>query len=132
MTDPVDEPLLTDGGLLALLVVDGVLLGAVGLAFTHLYAGAVPLPMGALLSMLILPWLVHRAGEVDPRPLPAGGPLWGWFGTVVVLGLAGPGGDVLLPTTWQSLLLVFGGTGVGLFALRGVLDRNDGRERGHG
>ncbi len=35
---------------LALLVVDGVLTGAVALAFTPLYLGAVPAPLGALLT----------------------------------------------------------------------------------
>ncbi len=65
------EPLLPDGALLALLVLDGVLLGAAGLAFTPLYLGGVPAPLGALASIALLPWLVGRAAEIDPRP---GGP----------------------------------------------------------
>jgi hypothetical protein len=40
---------------------------------------------------------------------------------VGVLGVGGPGGDVLLPATWQSALLVFGGLFAGLLALRRVL-----------
>ena len=52
-------------GLLGLLVVDGMLLGAIGLALTPMYAGAVPTPVGALLSIAVLPWLVLRAGELD-------------------------------------------------------------------
>ena len=106
---------------LALLVVDGVLTGAVGLAFTPLYLGAVPVPLGVLLSVLVLPWLVLRAGEVDRRF--AGAPIFAWFVTIAVLGLFGPGGDALLTTTWQSLLLVFGGVGAGLWALRRVRDQ---------
>jgi len=106
---------------LALLVVDGVLTGAVGLAFTPLYLGAVPAPLGVLLSVLVLPWLVLRAGEVDRRF--AGAPIFAWFVTIAVLGLFGPGGDALLTTTWQSLLLVFGGVGAGLWALRRVRDQ---------
>ena len=103
---------------LALLVLDGVLTAAVGLAFTPLYLGAVPAPLGVLLSVLVLPWLVLRAGEVDRRF--AGAPIFAWFATVGVLGLAGPGGDALLTGSWQSLLLVVGGTGAGLWALRRV------------
>jgi hypothetical protein len=107
---------------LILLVVDGGLLGAFGLAFTPLYWGGVPVPAGALLSIILLPWLVRRAGEIDPGPSMAGAPLWAWLIVVMVLGLGGPGGDTLLPLTWQSLLLVGGGLGAGLFALRGVLE----------
>ena len=66
--------------MLALLIVDGVLTGAVGLAFTPLYLGAVPAPLGVLLSVLVLPWLVLRAGEIDRRF--AGAPIFAWFATV--------------------------------------------------
>jgi hypothetical protein len=113
--------------LLALLVLDGLLLGAIGLVLTPMYTGPVPTPVGAALSMLLLPWLVLRAGELDPRPGVAGAPLVAWVLAVGVLGFGGPGGDVLLPTTWQSLLLVVGGLGAGLWALRKVLLGDDGR-----
>ena len=109
-----------DRGLLALLIVDGVLTGLVGLAFTPLYLAAVPAPLGVLLSVLVLPWLVLRAGEVDRRF--AGAPIFAWFATIAVLGLFGPGGDALLTGSWQSLLLVVGGIGAGLWALQRVRD----------
>ena len=108
-------------GLFGLLVVDGLLLGGIGLALTPMYAGGVPAPVGAALSILVLPWLVLRAGEIDPRPAVAGAPLLAWLLAVGVLGVTGPGGDVILPATWQSLLLVFGGLFAGLLALRRVL-----------
>lgn len=114
-------------GLLALLVLDGLLLGAIGLVLTPTYAGPVPAPVGALVSILVLPWLVLHAGELDPRPGLAGAPLIAWLAAVAVLGLGGPGGDVLLPPTWQSLLLVVGGLGSGLWALRAVLMGDHGR-----
>jgi hypothetical protein len=113
-----EEPLLPDGTLLALLVLDGVLLGAAGLAFNSLHLDGLPVPLGALASIALLPWLVGRAGEVDPRTGWAAAPLTAWGITVGVLGVAGPGGDVLLPVTWQSLLLLFGGLGAGLWRLR--------------
>ena len=108
-------------GLLALLVVDGLLLGGIGLVLPPMYAGPVPAPVGAVLSILLLPWLVLRAGELDPRPGVAGAPLFAWLLAVGVLGFGGPGGDVLLPATWQSALLMFGGLFAGLLALRKVL-----------
>jgi hypothetical protein len=114
-------PRLHRPGLLGLLVVDGLLLGAIGLVLTPMYAGPVPAPVGAVLSMLVLPWLVLRAGELDQRPGVAGAPVLAWLAAVGVLGLGGPGGDVLLPPTWQSALLVFGGLLAGLWALRKVL-----------
>ena len=110
-----------DRGVLALLIVDGVLIGLVGLAFTPLYLGGVPAPLGVLLSVLVLPWLVLRAGEIDRRF--AGAPVFAWFATIAVLGLFGPGGDALLTGSWQSLLLVVGGIGAGLWALQRVRDR---------
>jgi hypothetical protein len=119
-------------GIIALLTLDGLLLGAFGLVFTPMFVGAVPVPMGAVLSILILPWLVLRAGEIDPRPSLASAPLLAWFLAVVVLGLTGPGGDVIMPTQpatfWTSLLLFFGGLGAGLWAMRRVLN-GEGAER---
>jgi hypothetical protein len=117
----VPDPGIRSPGLFALLVVDGLLLGAIGLVLTPMYAGSVPTPVGAVLSIAVLPWLVLRAGELDPRPGVAGAPVIAWLLAVGVLGVGGPGGDVLLPATWQSLLLVFGGLFAGLLALRRVL-----------
>ncbi|MHA6629326.1 DUF6113 family protein [Pseudonocardia sichuanensis] len=124
------EPLVPAGALLALLVVDGLLLGAFGLVFTPLYTNGIPVPMGAVLSMLLLPWLVRRAGEIDGRPAVASAPLTAWVVAVVVLGLFGPGGDAMLAANWQSLLLLVGGIGVGLWAVRAVLEQSY-REQAH-
>jgi hypothetical protein len=121
---------IDDLAIVGLLTFDGLLLGAFGLAFTPLFVGPVPAPLGAVLSIIILPWLVRRAGEIDPRPAAAGAPLVAWFLTVIVLGFAGPGGDLLLPTLpatfWTSFVLVFGGLGAGLLALRRVLVQGGG------
>ncbi len=107
-------------GLLALLVVDGALLGALSVAVNPLYVGPVPVPMGTVLTILILPWLVLRAGEVDPRHHWAGAPAFAWLLVLCVIGFTGPGGDFLLGGTWQPLVLIFGGVGAALWALRRV------------
>jgi hypothetical protein len=112
-----------DAALLALLIVNGALLGAFGLMFTPLYTNGIPVPMGIVLSVLLLPWLVRRAGEIDARPAVAGAPLTAWVVAVGVLGLLGPGGDAMLAGNWQSLALLVGGIGAGLWGLRAVMER---------
>lgn len=121
MIEAREESRLGDLLGLGLLTFDGALLGAFGVAFAQIHSGGVPIPMGVAFSVLILPWLVLRAGEIDPRPAAAGAPVIAWFLVVAVLAVAGPGGDVMVPLNWQSGLLVFGGLGAGLIALRIVL-----------
>ncbi len=107
--------------MLGLLLLDALLLGAFGLVFTPLHVGAVPVPLGALLVIVILPWLVLRAADIDPRPGVAAAPMWVWLLTVLVLGLWGPGGDAMLPlapsTLWTTVLLLGGGMIAGSVAL---------------
>jgi len=52
MNEP-EPPVVSDGTLLGLLVLDGVLVGALGLVFPPLYLGGVPVPLGVLLSVLV-------------------------------------------------------------------------------
>ena len=117
-----DQQFLPDGVLLVLLGVDGLLLGVFGLMFTPLYTNGIPVPMGIVLSVLVLPWLVRQAGEIDGRPAVAGAPLTAWVVAVGVLGLVGPGADSMLLANWQSLALAVGGIGAGLWGLRAVLE----------
>ena len=121
-------PLVPDGALLVLLVLDGLLLGAFALMFTPLYTNGIPVPMGVVLSVLLLPWLVRQAGEIDARPAVAGAPLTAWVVAVGVLGLLGPGGDAMLAANWQSLVLLVGGIGAGMWGLRAGMER-EYRER---
>jgi hypothetical protein len=114
----------------ALLGVTGAVLGAFGLLFTPLYAGAIPVPLGIVVTLLSLPWLVRAAGELDPRPLRAAAPLIGWAIAVFALAFIGPGGDTMLPPTWQSMLFVLVGLGSGLWALRSVLLDENGLPTG--
>lgn len=112
---------------LGLLILDAMLVGALGVAFAPLYIGAVPAPLSVPLTMLILVWLVRRAAEIDPRPTRAAAPLYGWGLTVAVLGFTAPGRGGLLAPTWQSLLLLVGGVGAGLWELRRLVDTADQR-----
>lgn len=116
---------LPDSAIIALLVLDGVLLGVFGLVFTPLYTNGIPVPMGAVLSFLVLPWLVARAGEIDPRPAVAGAPLTAWVVTIAVLVLFGPGGDEMLLVGWRGWpgLVLVAALLAGLWTLRGAIER---------
>jgi hypothetical protein len=111
-----------EGGLLGLLLLDAILLAGIGLVLTPYYVNAALVPVGAVLVVLVLPWLVSRAAEVDPRPSVAAAPLWVWLLTTLLVGLWGPGGDAILPmaptTAWTSLVLVGGGLLAGVVTLR--------------
>jgi hypothetical protein len=98
---------------LALLVADAVLLAVLELFYLPLRLGpshgGVMLPVSALLAAVGTPLLVSWAAALAPRPAVAAGPLAAWVLTVLVFGVAGPGGDVLLPADFRSLLLLVAG-----------------------
>lgn len=102
------------------LVIDAALLAMMELMFLTLAVGSLPLPISALVALLTTPWLVRRAGELSGA-VGASAPLVAWVLTVVVLGFAGPGGDVLLLGDWPSLLLLAAGLLPGAFVLGRVL-----------
>ncbi|WP_103380417.1 hypothetical protein [Pseudonocardia dioxanivorans] len=108
---------------LVVIVVTSVLLAAFELMLQPLYAGSVPAPVGTVVALVTMPWLVRGAAGESSSAAVAGLPLVAWLLTVGVLGALGPGGDVLLPATWQSLLLAAAAVGAGLFALRSVAMR---------
>ncbi|WP_214364385.1 hypothetical protein [Pseudonocardia sp. H11422] len=106
---------------LTLLLLDSAMLAAFELMLQPSYIASVPVPIGTVIVLLTMPWLVRRSAEVEPAPVVAGAPVMVWLAVVGVLGLTGPGGDVLLPATWQSLLLIVSGLGAGLWSVRQVL-----------
>ncbi len=112
---------------LAVLVVDVLLLALLELMFVTLSVGTTPLPLSSLVALLTTPWLVRRAGELPTGVLGAAVVFGGWVGTIGVLGLGGPGGDVLLPDGWPSLLLLAAGLVPGALAFGRVI-----RHRGTG
>lgn len=106
--------------LLAVVLVDAALVALLALLFQPLYAGPVPLPIGTLLVLALLPRLTSSATEVSAALPVAASPLLVWGIVTGVLGFGGPGDDLLLPGTWQSVLLLVAGTLAGLFSLRRI------------
>ena len=115
---------------LGVVLVAAVLLTALELLLQPLYIGPVPVPVGTVLVLLTMPWLIHAAADVSTATVVVASPLVAWIVVVGVLGFAGPGGDVVLPTTWQSLLLLVAGLLSGLVPLRRVVETAD-RRRAH-
>ena len=103
-----------------LLTVDAALLALMELMFLTLSVGVVPLPVSALVALVSTPWLVRRAGELGGG-WSAAAPLIAWALTVGVLGMAGPGGDVVLLADWSSLALIVAGLVPASFVLGRVL-----------
>lgn len=96
--------------MLMLLVFDTVALAVVELLYLPLRVAAIPFPITILLAAVTTPWLVRSAAELGgPRAI-AAIPLVVWLLVVGILGVGGPGGDVLLAADWRSGLLLAGGT----------------------
>jgi hypothetical protein len=91
------------------LVVDTVALAVVELLYLPLRVGALPFPIMALLAAVSTPWLVRSAAELGGPRMLAAIPLVVWVLVIGVLGIGGPGGDVLLAADWRSVLLMGGG-----------------------
>lgn len=104
---------IRDRLLLGVLVLDAVMLAIVELFYLPERfdgrglpdLGGWPFPITVVLAAASTPWLVARAGEVSGRALVVGSPLWAWLLTVGVVGLAGPGGDLVLALDWRTRTL---------------------------
>jgi hypothetical protein len=94
---------------LVVLVFDALALAAVELLYLPLRVGAVPFPITILLAVVSTPWLVRSAAELGGPRVVAAVPLVVWVLALGVLGVGGPGGDVLLPADWRLALLLGGG-----------------------
>ncbi len=108
---------MVSGLVLLVLLVDAVLLAAVELLYLPLRIGAVPVPITILLAAVTTPWLVRSAARLGAGGVVAASPLVMWVLGMLVLGMAGPGGDVLLPVHWRSLVLLGAGMFPGAVAL---------------
>lgn len=120
---------------LTLLLVNAVLLAMLELFFLPLRldglvlpdAGAVPLPVSLVVAAVSTPWLVSQTGRLAVKMGAsvwfAGVPLALWLLTVVVLGLFGPGGDLVLLQDWRGIALLAAGTVPGALVLGAALGR---------
>lgn len=108
---------VVSGLVLLVLLVDAVLLAAVELLYLPLRIGPVPVPITILLAALTTPWLVRSAARLGGGGVVAASPLVMWVLGLLVLGMAGPGGDVLLPVHWRSVVLLGAGMFPGAVAL---------------
>ncbi|GEL24152.1 hypothetical protein PSU4_31060 [Pseudonocardia sulfidoxydans NBRC 16205] len=108
---------------LVLILLCSVLLAVFELVLQPLHAGSVPVPAGTIVAIVTMPWLVRGAGAEFGSAAAAGLPIVAFVLTLGVLGTVAPGGDVMLPATWQSGLLAIAGIGAGLVALRGIVMR---------
>ena len=106
---------------LGVLFADTVLLAIVEVMYVSLSIGATPLPLSSVVALVSTPWLVRRAGELGTGTRGAVLVFLGWTGVITVLGLGGPGGDVLLPGDWPSIVLVVAGLFPGALALGRVI-----------
>lgn len=134
-SDVVDQLLLT------LLLVNSVLLAVLELFFAPLrldgttlpMADWTPFPVSLLLAAVTTPWLVSQtarlAAKMEAPAMLAGLPLLLWVLTVLVLGLAGPGGDLVLVQDWRGLGLLAAGMVPGALVLGTQLGRNAARRR---
>lgn len=113
----------SDSLVLAVLVVDAIVLAATELLYLPLYLGGMPFPITAAVAAVTTPLLVAAAGRLRFGMRAAAAPLVAWFVTVFVLGVFGPGGDIVLLGDWRALLLVGGGALPGALMLGMVLAR---------
>lgn len=95
---------------------DGTLLPQVGADW--------PFPIAVVVAILTTPLLVLWASDLQRGLLISSSPLLVWLLALVVLGLFGPGGDVMLPNDWRSLALLAGGALPGAIAVGASMGRN--------
>ncbi len=99
------------------LMVDAAVLAALELLYLPLHVGGVPFPVTILVAAVTTPWLVRAAARTGGWGGVAAAPLVTWVLCVLGFGVAGPGGDVLLPVDWRSFVLLASGMFPGAVAL---------------
>ena len=109
---------------LVVLVFDAAALAMVELFYLPLRVGAAPFPITIVLAAVSTPWLVHSAAQLGGPRLTAAVPLGVWLLVIGVLGVGGPGGDVLLAADWRSGLLLAAGTVPAAMALGRAMARS--------
>lgn len=87
-----------------------------------------PVPISPVVAVVTTPLLVVAASWHARRALTAASPLLVWVGTLLVLGVFGPGGDVLLLDDWRTLVLFAGGALPGAIAVGTFTGRAGARD----
>lgn len=106
----IPAPIL-DRTILGLLVFDGLLSLLLGVLYLPTYLGTVPFPISAFISGAVNVALVFGARTVTDRIGLQSLPLVAWICGFLVCATAGPGGDVLLTQSWETLLFLVVGAG---------------------
>ncbi len=122
---------MADRLLFVLLLVDAVVLAVLEVFYLPLRLdgdilprlNGWPFPIAVVVAVVATPWLVGSAARLSPRLIVAGAPLALWLLTVLVLGFGSPGGGLVLPPDWRSLLLVAGGALPAAMVLGNALGR---------
>lgn len=87
--------------------------------YLYLYAGAVPLPLSAVLFGALLAWISVAARRLGGEPFHGALPVIAFLLVIAVFLLGGPGGDIVLYLDWRLLVLLV--CGIGLPVLAGHL-----------
>ncbi|UGT64254.1 hypothetical protein [Nocardia asteroides] len=95
--------------ILVVLAVDALLTLVLEVLYLPTYLGAVAFPLSALIAGAVNVGLVYAAGTVSDRAGLRLLPLLVWTLGFLICATSGPGGDVLLGSNWQTLLLLFCG-----------------------
>ncbi|MCU1684260.1 MAG: putative rane protein [Amycolatopsis sp.] len=115
--------------LFGLLVLDAVVLALLEQFFLPLrfdgtalpeFGGDFPFPVTILVAVVTTPLLVTTTAKLV-RPGLSWIPLLVWVVVLLVVGVAGPGGDVVLIQDWRTLLLLGGGALPGAMMLGGSI-----------
>ncbi|OLT42074.1 hypothetical protein BJF85_23600 [Saccharomonospora sp. CUA-673] len=120
--------------MVALLAIDAALLALLELFYLPLRldgnilprVGDLPFPIVIVVAAVTTPWLVSIASGLGNRKLGMI-PLLVWLVTILVVGVTGPGGDLVLIGDVRTLLLLACGALPAGLVLGGVLGR-DARE----
>jgi hypothetical protein len=97
--------------------------------------GDFPVPITVVLAVVTTPLLVTTTAKLV-RPGLSWIPLLVWVVVLLVVGVAGPGGDVVLIQDWRTLLLLGGGALPGAMMLGGSIgaaakeSAKEGQQRG--
>ncbi|WP_158888701.1 hypothetical protein [Amycolatopsis anabasis] len=126
--------------LLGVLLLDTVLLALLELFFLPLRLDGVvlpeaadfPLPLSVVVAALTTPLLVRQTARLV-TPKVSFAPLVLWVLVMLVVGVFGPGGDVVLVQDWRALLLLACGALPAAMTLGGALgaaNKTNGEKRG--